>query len=199
MKNPWSLCTSSAANTITPASSRATTRVPKPNTSKTGPTDSARIPSHPATVGMPRPRKNCSVAEGPYPPNQPNSFWAPWGNITTATVSRSSRPTTSPLVWKITCDIVMPPIYLEIEIFYIEQNGEQTRPTGGSGNDESRSLQQRRGAQALGGLGPRLRRSRAPLAGQHRPHWARHDRVRGAGSAVPQGRTAGVRRATPHP
>src|SRR5206468_11134727 len=100
MKKPFGRCTSTTAPTMTPASNSATTRVPRPSTNRSGPTASARIPIHPATVGTPRLLKYCSVPEGPWPPNHPNSFWAPCGNITPATVRRSRSPVTLPVVWK---------------------------------------------------------------------------------------------------
>src|SRR3989442_2561970 len=86
------------APSMTAAMPSAATRVKRPTARPRGPRNSAMMVSTATGDGTPDFGRKSRVPLKPEPPNQPSTFCAPWANITTASVSLSTRGTTSPWV-----------------------------------------------------------------------------------------------------
>src|SRR5437899_1231483 len=77
---------------------RAATPVRRPTARPSGPRNSAMIARTARGPGIPDFVMKPMAPLKPWPPNQPSVFWAPWGNITTASVSLSTSGTMLPSV-----------------------------------------------------------------------------------------------------
>ena len=100
MKKPFCQWTSPIAPTMINVKLKAQNRVKSPSINARAPRDSPMITRKATTVGIPIPVKNSIVPTNPYPPNQPNNFCAPCGNITPPKAIRNKAGTQSSVVPK---------------------------------------------------------------------------------------------------
>ncbi len=87
------------APAITAPMPAAATRVSRPTSRPREPKNSASTTSSAKIQGMPMvPVKKSMVPAKPLPPNQPSSFWAPCGKMTTASTSLKTGAAVSSVV-----------------------------------------------------------------------------------------------------
>src|SRR5947199_4402178 len=194
-KNPFGPWTLAIATTIVATTNRPASGVSNPSRNRNPAASSPPTASAAQTRAGRNPRlptKPVAPAK-PGPPNAPNAFCAPWPRNTAPRASRSARTPRSNIAHL--RNNVSNSRYLTLNHFG------NSFPAHGvpGGDDETIAEPCGRAATVVGRPRPGVRRRRTSLAGEHRALPAGHDGVRGAGSAVPQGRAAGVRSATTHP
>src|SRR5438309_1427830 len=194
-KKPFGPCTLAIATAIVASTSRPASGVSSPSRNRAPAISSPPTASPAQNLAGRNPMlpMNPAAPSNPGPPNAPNDFCAPCARNTAPSTSRRASNPRSVNIRHLT-DIVSKSKY-----FTSNQIGNNFPGREVPGGNETFAERCVRAPEALGGAGPGVRRRRTPLAGEHRPLRVRHDRVRGAGGAVPQGRAAGVRSATPHP